>query len=79
MTFPAFDTAVLGSGEMVWIALYARPADETRGWLVVGPDGELIGRMDLPAGAQVLAVSDDRFALVQRDEFDVEDFRVYAY
>lgn len=78
-TFPAFGTAVLGPGESVWIALYARPGDETRGWLVVGPDGELIGRMDLPAGAQVLAVDADRVALVQRDELDVEDFRIYAY
>lgn len=78
-TFPAFETAVLGPGEMVWIALYARPADETRAWLVVGPDGEMIGRMDLPAGARVLAVGADRVALVQRDEMDVEDFRVYAY
>ena len=78
-TFPAFETAVLGPGEMVWIALYARPGAETRAWLVVGPDGELIGRMDLPAGARVLAVGADRVALVQRDELDVEDFRVYAY
>ncbi|MDE2793885.1 MAG: hypothetical protein OXL34_03615 [Gemmatimonadota bacterium] len=78
-TFPSFETAVLGPGEMVWIALYARPGDETRTWLVVGPDGGLIGRMDLPSGAQVLAAGADRIALVQRDELDVEDFRVYAY
>ena len=78
-TFPAFETAVLGPGNMVWIALYARPADETRAWLVVGPDGQLRGRMDLPSGARVLAISADRFALLQRDELDVEDFRVYAY
>ena len=78
-TFPAFETAVLGPGEMVWIALHARPGDETRAWLVIGPDGQLRGRMDLPAGAQVLAVGADRFALVQRDELDVEDFQVYAY
>lgn len=78
-TSPAFETAVLGPDEMVWIALYARPGDETRAWLVVGPDGELIGRMDLPAGARVLAAGADRVALVQRDELGVEDFRVYAY
>ena len=78
-TFPTFETAILGPDEMVWIGLHARPADETRVWLVIGPDGRLRGRMDLPAGAQVLAVGTDRFALVRRDELDVEDFRVYAY
>ena len=78
-TFPAFEAAVLGPGETVWIGLHARPGDGTRGWLVVGPDGRLRGRMDLPAGARVLAVGDDRFALVLHDELDVEDFQVHAY
>lgn len=78
-TFPAFETAVLGPGEMVWIGLHARPGDETRTWLVIGPGGEARGRMELPAVARVLAVGTDRFALVQRDELDVEDVRVYAW
>lgn len=78
-TFPAFETAVLGPGETVWIGLHARPGDETRAWLAIGPDGQPSGRTDLPAGARVLAVGADRFAVVQRDELDVEDFRVYAY
>ena len=78
-TFPAFETAVLGLDEMVWIGLHARPGDETRAWLVIGPDGEARGRMDLPAAARVLAVDTGRFVLVQPDELDVEDVRVYAY
>lgn len=77
-TFPAFETAILGPGEMVWIGLHARPGDETRTWLVIGPDGQAKGRMELPAAAWVLAVGADRFALVQRDELEVEDVRVYA-
>ena len=78
-TFPAFQTAVLGPGEMVWIGLLARPDAEERAWFVIGPDGQLKGRIDLPAGAEVLAVGVDRFALVQRDEMGVEDFQVHAY
>ena len=78
-TFPALETAVLGPGEMVWIGLPARPGDETRAWLVIGPDGQARGRMDLPAAARVLAVGADRFVLVRRDELEVEDVRVYAY
>ncbi len=78
-TFPAYETAVLGPGEMVWIGLYARPGEADRAWLVIGPDGELRGRMDLPADAVVLAVETDRFALVRSDETDVQDFQVHAY
>ena len=78
-TFPAFETAVLGPGEMVWIGLLAHPGDEERAWLVIGPDGQLQGRIDLPSGAEVLAIGVDRFALVQSDEMGVEDFQVHAY
>jgi hypothetical protein len=78
-TFPAFQTAVLGPGEMVWIGLLARPGAEERAWFVIGPDGRLQGRIDLPSGAEVLAIGVDRFALVQRDEMGVEDFQVHAY
>ncbi len=78
-TFPAFETAVLGPDEMVWIGLHARPGEANRAWLVIGPDGELRGRMDLPADAVVLAVDTDRFALVRSDATDVQDFQVHAY
>jgi hypothetical protein len=78
-TFPAFETAVLGPDEMVWIGLNARPGEANRAWLVIGPDGELRGRIDLPADAVVLAVDTDRIALVLSDETDVQDFQVHAY
>ncbi|MCY4398567.1 MAG: hypothetical protein OXE96_04370 [Gemmatimonadetes bacterium] len=78
-TFPAFQTAILGPAEMVWIGLFAHPGDEERAWLVIGPDGRLKGRIDLPSGAEVLAVGVELFALVQRDEMGVEDFQVHAY
>ena len=64
---------------MVWIGLLAHPGDEERAWLVIGPDGQLQGRIDLPSGAEVLAIGVDRFALVQSDEMGVEDFQVHAY
>lgn len=78
-TFPAYNAAVLGPGEMVWIGLLARPGEETRAWLVIEPDGTLRGRIDLPADAVVLAVDTDRFALVHSDATDVQDFQVHAY
>ena len=78
-THPAFHSAVLGPDEMVWIGLPTRPGEETRRWLVLGPDGQPRGRLDLPAEASVLAMDADRFVLLQRDALDEEDVRLYRY
>ena len=78
-THPAFHSAVLGPEEMVWIGLATRPDEETRRWLVIGPDGQLRGWSDLPAQASVLAVDTDRYVLLQRDALDEEEVRLYRY
>ncbi|MDE2944225.1 MAG: hypothetical protein OXT63_08430 [Gemmatimonadota bacterium] len=78
-THPAFHSAVLGPEEMVWIGLAARPGEETRRWLIIGPDGQPQGRLDLPAEASVLAIDADRFVVLQRNALDVEEVRLYRY
>ncbi len=78
-THPAFYSAVLGPDEIVWIGLATRFGAEMRRWLVIGPDGELSGQIDLPAEASVLAVDADRFALLLRDALDEEEVRLYRY
>ena len=78
-THPAFHAAVLGPDEMVWIGLATRPGEETRRWLVIGPAGQLRGQVNLPAEAKVLAVDVDRFALLQRNDLDEEEVRLYRY
>ncbi|MDE2751129.1 MAG: hypothetical protein OXI83_01010 [Gemmatimonadota bacterium] len=78
-TYPAFSTALLGPDEMVWIGLQSRWGDEERMWLIVDPDGQLRGSIQLPAEARVLAVAARRFAVQRRDDLDVEDIRVYTY
>ena len=78
-TYPAFATAVLGPDELIWVGLQSRWGDEERAWLIVEPDGQLRGRIQLPAEATVLAVDAQRFAVLQRDDMDVEDIQVYAY
>ena len=78
-THPAFHSAVLGPDEMVWIGLVTRPGEETRRWLVLGPDGQPRGWLDLPAEASVLAVDADRFVLLQRDALDEEEVGLYRY
>ena len=77
-TYPAFATALLGPDEMVWVGLQSRWGDEERTWLIVQPDGQLRGRIQLPAEARVLAVDAQRFAVQQRDDLDVEDIRSTA-
>ena len=78
-TYPAFATAVLGPDELIWVGLQNRWGDEERAWLIVEPDGRLRGRIQLPAEATVLAVDAQRFAVLQRDDLDVENIQVYAY
>ena len=78
-THPAFATALLGPDEMVWVGLQSRWGDTERTWLIVEPDGQLRGRIELPADAMVLAVDARRFAVQQRDALDVEDIQVYSY
>ena len=78
-THPAFHSAVLGPDEMVWIGLATRSGEDTRRWLVIGPDGQPRGRLDLPAEASVLAIDADRFVVLQRDALDVEEVRLYRY
>ena len=57
----------------------ARPDAETRRWLVIGPDGQPRGWLDLPAQASVLAVDAERCVLLQSDALDVEEVRLYRY
>ena len=78
-TYPAFTTALLGPDEMVWVGLQSRWGDTERTWLIVEPDGQLRGRIQLPADAMVLAVDARRFAVRQRGALDVEDIQVYRY
>jgi len=78
-THPAFHSALLGPGEMVWIGLATRLGEETRRWLVVGTDGQPRGWLDLPAKASVLAMDADRFAILLRDANDEEEVRLYGY
>ncbi|MCY3547098.1 MAG: hypothetical protein OXH49_09465 [Gemmatimonadetes bacterium] len=78
-TYPALATALLGPDEMVWVGLQSRWGDTERTWLIVDPDGQLRGRIQLPAEAMVLAVDAQRFAALQRDALDVEDVQVYSY
>ena len=78
-THPAFHAAVLGPDEMIWIGLATRSGQETRRWLVLGPDGQPRGWLDLPAEASVLAIDADRFVLLQRDALDEEEVSLYSY
>ena len=78
-THPAFHSAALGPEETVWIGLVTRPGEETRRWLILGPDGQPRGWLDLPAEASVLAIDADRFVLLQRNALDEEEVRLYRY
>lgn len=66
--------------EVVWVRTYPRRtkgADAAQRWEIF-EDGVWVGRIDLPSGAALMAVGEDRLATVERDDLDVEHVVVYA-
>ena len=49
-TLPALQAIHRDPEGIVWAAIYETPGDESRAWLVFGPDGVLLGRTTLPRG-----------------------------
>ncbi len=75
MDFPQFKVPLERSwqaqDESVWLQLRQAPADAFATWVVVGPGGEVRGRVELPARARPLWSVGDDLLLSLQDEFDV--------
>lgn len=82
MNFPQFkvplEGAWLAQDESVWLQLRQAPEDEFAAWIVVGPSGEVRGRVELPAQARPLWSVGDDLLVSLRDEFDVPWLVGYA-
>jgi len=52
-------------------------SEPSNGWRVLGPTGELEGRLELPLSSEVLWAGPERILLLERDELDVEFVRLY--
>ena len=62
----------------LYVEDYRLPGEEVPTFNVFDPQGRLTGRLQLPAGLQVLEVGEDYLLGLYRDELDVEYLRLYA-
>jgi len=77
-TRPAFGRFVADRTGYVWIEPWRPPTGPTVPWLVVDPDGPVLGTVDLPAGFRPTDIGPDYVLGVIRDDLDVERVRMYA-
>lgn len=77
-TMPAFARLRVDEGGDVWIEEYRPPWEEGDGrWLVFGAGGRLRARVTMPAGFEPTQIGPDFVLGIARDEFDVEQLRLY--
>jgi hypothetical protein len=61
----------------LWVEEFQRPGFENRAWNIFDPEGELVGRVTLPARFQAFEIGADYILGVGRDEMNVEFIRMY--
>jgi hypothetical protein len=90
--FPAFHAVMAEDDGRFWLGMYAGPRARTRSWIRFSADGEVLGRIELPAlpplwpatrsavhpGVQhaILDVRGGLVAVFRRDQYDVEYIEV---
>jgi hypothetical protein len=61
----------------LWVERYPRPGDEFSLYDVVDPEGELVGKVSLPSGLEILEIGEDYLMALYRDELGVEYLRIH--
>lgn len=77
--WPILDEVILDGDGNVWIEAFQARVDQgepSRWWVFTG-DGRLLGRVSLPAGLEVQAISRDRIVGVATDELGVERIQLH--
>lgn len=75
---PAYTEVRIDPLGYIWVERFQVPWSAQNRWGVFSPTGEFLGHLTLPAGFQLMDVSENRVLGVNRDEFDVERVEVYA-
>lgn len=76
-TYPDLQGVGISDSGQVWIGLRTAADARSDEWLVVSPDGEVLGSVSLPKSARILDVAGERVAVLYRDELDEEFISVY--
>lgn len=78
---PAIGRVMIDSEKRLWVSRFLPRIpgiDEGENWHVLDSVGRPIGRLQLPRGHSMIAVGDNRLAVVDRDSLDVERLRVFT-
>lgn len=74
MSLPAYQPPIaqgrIGADDVLWLRLHDEGAEQQR-WVLLGPDGRLLGGLSLPRGVMIHWSSGERAWAAVRDEFDV--------
>jgi len=74
---PAYSTFLVDAGGRLWVAEWAHPGAQVTGWHVFSTDGELLGRVAIPAGLRITDVQEGFVLGVIRNELNVPFVRRY--
>lgn len=74
--YPPIDGLIIGRDGTVWIEQIEH--DEGRLYVVLEPDGDLLGTAVIPPNSRVAAAERDRIWVLERDAYDVESVVRYA-
>lgn len=64
---PAFDDLAAGDRGAVWVRTLTMPTDTTSGWFLIDADGNIQGRLQLPAGERIESGSAEHVVVKSRD------------
>jgi hypothetical protein len=76
-TMPAYGEFVVDAEANLWVAEYRNWGADNRRWHVFGPDGALLGVVEMPAGFSVYQIGSDFVLGSWRDESDIEHVSLY--
>lgn len=74
--YPPITEMAIGRDGTLWIGL-ARPSDNVP-YITLASDGQLLGRIELPAGSRIAGGSAESIWVIERDAFDVESLLRYG-
>ncbi len=75
---PAFAGLEADALGYLWIQEYRRPGEDVPTYVVLDPEGRLVGRVSLPPSVEILEIGSDYLLGLYRDELEVEYVRLYA-
>jgi hypothetical protein len=74
---PAFDALLPSSSGELWLRRFRSDPGQEQTWWLVASDGELAGKVLIPAHLELRAVEAARVIALARDELDVQRIEVY--